>query len=46
MYQEHPVVAEGPEDADSRVDMWSALIVLVALAVSFLLFAGGFDGAL
>ena len=37
--------ADQHEEADSRVDARAALIVLVVLAVSFLLFASNFDGA-
>ena len=45
-YQEHAVATTDHDDADSRVDVWSAFIVLVALAAGFLLLASNFDGAL
>ena len=48
MSQHEPAAAthaDKHEDADSRVDARAALIVLVVLAVSFLLFASNFDGA-
>ena len=43
---DHRTVAAAVDDADSRVDMWSALTVLVAIACAFVLFASSFDGAL
>ena len=45
---QHVDVVAAPEsdDADSRVDMWCALIVLVTLVTGFLLLAGSFDGAI
>ena len=49
MSQHEPAAAthavDQHEEADSRVDARAALIVLVVLAVSFLLFASNFDGA-
>ena len=43
---EHVAIASPEEDADSRIDMWSALVVFLALVSGFVLIAGSFDGAL